>query len=175
MRFLNQEMTDIHLIYELAECNSAAARRLYAERIPNRRLPNKKTFQRLHERLRDTGSFNKRVSSGGRPRTTRTVQLEERILNYIEENDSISIRGIAAIENITHTTVWTILRKQQLYPYHIQRVQFLNEHDFPQRIAFCTWFLQMFTADHYFLSAVLFTHEAGFSRDGIFNFHNTHH
>lgn len=79
----------MHLMYGLAECNSAAARRLYAERFPNRRQPDKKTFQRLHERLRDTCSFNKRVSNGGRPRTTRTVHLEEWILNYVEEKSAL--------------------------------------------------------------------------------------
>lgn len=38
-----------------------------AKRFPRRYLPNKKTFQRLYERLRDTGSFKKRLSGGGKP------------------------------------------------------------------------------------------------------------
>ncbi|KAL2735650.1 hypothetical protein V1478_002398 [Vespula squamosa] len=33
---------------------------LYANRFLDRRLLNKKTFQRLHERLQDAGSFKKR-------------------------------------------------------------------------------------------------------------------
>lgn len=56
-----QEMVDKHQIYGFAECNSVEARHLYANRFSNRCLLNKKTFQRLHEHLRDTGSSKKRV------------------------------------------------------------------------------------------------------------------
>ena len=51
--YTNREMADMHLIYGLAGCNSAEARRLYENRFPGRRIPNKKTFQRLNERLRE--------------------------------------------------------------------------------------------------------------------------
>lgn len=49
--YSNQEMANIHLMHDLAECNSAEARYLYANRFPNRRLSDKKTFQRLDKRL----------------------------------------------------------------------------------------------------------------------------
>lgn len=41
----------------LDECNSAEARCLYVNRFPNRHLSDKKTFQRLDERLWDTGYY----------------------------------------------------------------------------------------------------------------------
>ena len=51
MEYSNQEITEMHLMYGRAQCNANEARRLYSEQFPNRRLPNSKTFQRIHERL----------------------------------------------------------------------------------------------------------------------------
>lgn len=67
-------------------------------------LPNKKLFQRLNERLRETGSFKKQVSDSGKPMNVRTVNCEERILNHIEEDNRTSTRRIAAMENVGHMT-----------------------------------------------------------------------
>ena len=64
--------------------------------------------------------------------------------------------------------------RDSLYPYHLQRVQGLSETDFPPRKAFCTWLLQMCAQDQTFLSTILFTDEAKFTRNGVQNFHNTH-
>lgn len=55
MNYTNAEYADIHLIYGMANCNAVEARRLYVERYPNRRAPNRKTFVRTDQRLRETG------------------------------------------------------------------------------------------------------------------------
>nr|CAH7736070.1 unnamed protein product [Callosobruchus chinensis] len=65
----------------------------------------------------------------GRPAIVRTVQMEEAVLNEIERNPETSTRKIAHELNIIHVTVWQILRDQQLYPYHMQRVQALIPRD----------------------------------------------
>ena len=50
------------LMYGLAECNSFEIRRLYADRFFNRHFSDKKTFhQKLHECIRDTSLFKKRL------------------------------------------------------------------------------------------------------------------
>nr|CAH7740110.1 unnamed protein product [Callosobruchus chinensis] len=49
----------------------------------------------------------------GRPAIVRTVQMEEAVLNEIERNPESSTRKIAHELNITHVTVWQILRYQQ--------------------------------------------------------------
>jgi hypothetical protein len=64
--------------------------------------------------------------------------------------------------------------RQGLHPYHLQRVQHLKPEGPPRRIAFCQWLLQKIDEEHNFLSIVLTTDEAGFTRDGVFNSHNTH-
>lgn len=55
MVYTFSEYADMHLMYGLASCNALEARRLYEERYPNRNIPNQKTFQRLDQRLRETG------------------------------------------------------------------------------------------------------------------------
>lgn len=55
MEYTFTEYCDMHLIYGEARCNALRAQRLYAERFPNRQLPNSKTFQRVDQRLRETG------------------------------------------------------------------------------------------------------------------------
>ncbi|XP_018368842.1 PREDICTED: ATP-binding cassette sub-family A member 2-like [Trachymyrmex cornetzi] len=110
----------------------------------------------------------------GKPMTVRTPVLEEAVLNEIEAHPETSTRKIARTLNVSNYVIWRILKEQQLYPYHIQRVQRLLPCDFPQRLAFCQWILQKLEENPQFLSQVLFTDEANFSRNAIINFHNNH-
>ena len=103
--------------------------------------------------------------------TNRNSRFEEPVLHHVERNTDVSTRRIARTENAAHVTVWRILREQQLCPYHFQRVQGLTETDQP-RVDLYTWFLQMYEREESFVSTILFTDEASFTRDGIFNFHN---
>ncbi|XP_026827882.1 uncharacterized protein LOC113562485 [Ooceraea biroi] len=105
----------------------------------------------------ETGSFARRTTDiPGRPRTTRTPALEEAVLNAIEHHPETSTRKIAADLHVSHKLVWTILREQQLYPYHIQRVQALLPRDFPQRLTFCRWMQQKIARNPQFVAEVQF-------------------
>ena len=50
------EMADMILCYGFCNSNGEAAAREYAERYPNRRHPEARTFSRIYQRLRETGS-----------------------------------------------------------------------------------------------------------------------
>ncbi|CAH1113854.1 unnamed protein product, partial [Psylliodes chrysocephalus] len=126
----------------LADGNAREARLIYQKRFPNRVLSSAPTFSSLHRRLAETGSFKRAADIVGRPRAVRTPELEEAVLNAVEENLETSTRIIAEALNSTQSTVWIIIHDQQLYPYHIQRVQALLPRDFPQRINMCQWFLR---------------------------------
>nr|CAH7729232.1 unnamed protein product [Callosobruchus chinensis] len=107
-------MTDMPFCYGMAQGNAHAARRIYHERYPQRAVPAVRTFIRIHARLSETGSFKRSRVVIGRPAIVRTVQMEEAVLNEIERNPETSTRKIAHELNITHVTVWQILRQQQL-------------------------------------------------------------
>nr|CAH7758052.1 unnamed protein product [Callosobruchus chinensis] len=141
----------------MAQGNAHAARRIYYERYPQRAVPAVRTFIRIHARLSKRGGFKRSTVVIGRPAIVRTVRMEEAVLNEIERNPETSTRKIAHELNITHVTIWQILRHQQLYPYH-----------------FCNLLKNHILRNPNFLSQVLFTDEACFSRNAIINFHNNH-
>lgn len=172
--YTNAEMADMHFLYGRANGNGLRARRLYAELYPERTLPHHSVFARIHQRLREEGNFSRTTVDCGRSREVRTVALEEAVLNLIEESPGTSTRQIARELNVSHCTVFRILKEQMLYPYHIQRVQALLPRDFLPRLIFCQWIIQMITQAPQFLSRILFTDEASFSRESIRNFHNNH-
>ena len=167
------EFANIHFCYGLADGNAREAQRLYAERFPGFRVPCLRTFIRTHQNLSETGNFTNRIE-GGRPREVRNPQTEEQILHAIDINPGLSTRQIARDLNVSQPTVWRVLHENSLYPYHIQRVQGLLPQDFPRRLDFSRWILRKCAHNPDFLSRVLFSDEAHFTRDGIVNYHNLH-
>ncbi|GFV39704.1 uncharacterized protein TNCV_4330251 [Trichonephila clavipes] len=92
----------------------------------------------------------------------------------VETTPSLSTRCIANEIGISYSSVWRILDDSALHPFHYQRVQSVKECDFASRQAFSQWYLQQRIANPFFAASVLFTDEASFSREGIFNTHNSH-
>src|SRR5678816_4419632 len=96
MNYTNNEMCDMHFVYGRTNGNSLAAMRLYEEMYPNRVIPHHTMFARLHQRLREKGSFKKPTNGNGRPRTVSTPDVEEPVLQELEDSPTTSTRKIAA-------------------------------------------------------------------------------
>lgn len=158
----------------MAHGNPLLARRLYCEHFPDRQHPNFKTFTAVHNRLRETGTFKFNMADTGRDRLVRDVQLEEDVLQMFERNPSTSTRVVGRELGCGKSTVWRILNGEGLYPFKLQKVQALKPADYPRRVDFSRWFLHMDIQDQMFLEKVLFTDEASFSREGIFNSRTSH-
>lgn len=171
-RYSNAELADMHLTYGAANCSGRLAQRMYAQHYPLRQTPCRTFFARLHQRLSDSGSF--RASRPERVRRPRTRINEEAVLDLVQNNPGCSTRGIARRVGLSHMTVWRILHSHHMYPFRMQRVQLLQDGDFAPRVAFARWYLEMCARDTRFSDKVLFTDEATFTREGIFNSHNTH-
>lgn len=168
------EYTDIHYVYGLADGNSSLARRLYAERFPNRNQPGHKVFIAVHNRLKESGSVKKCSDIVGRPRAVRSLAYEEAVLNQVGHNPSTSTRAIAHDMNASKSTVWRTLHEQLLYPFKCQKVQELHPGDYAQRLDLSRWVLHKQVEYPNFLKNVLFTDESTFSREGVFNVKNNH-
>lgn len=107
--YTNAELADMYFIYGLADGNGRNVQRLYQQRYPTRCYPNRKTFEGIHRRLREHGTFQTATFNSGRPRSTRTADVEQAILDAIERNPGTSTRGIAAIlGNVTRSMVWNV-------------------------------------------------------------------
>ena len=109
-----------------------------------------------------------------RPRTIRYSELEKSLICVVDADPSLSTRCKAVRKRVSHMTVWRILHENLLYPYHYQCAQELNKGDFEPRRCLCHRMLQQYSVFINFLACILFTDQAAFTRDGIFNFHNTH-
>jgi hypothetical protein len=106
------------------------------------------------QHLRDYGTFSPVNRDRGHSRSRRILDLEPEILQ-----PNVSCRRLALRIGLSSFTIWRTL--------HEQRVQHLKPEDPPRRIAFCQWFLQKIDEEPNFLSIVLTTDEAGFTRDGV--------
>lgn len=104
----------------------------------------------------------------------RTVEFEEEVLHHVEANPSTSVRAIAHDMGAARSTVWRVLRDQQLHPYRLLQVQAMGLEDHLPRRRFCRWWLQQELRQPHFGRYVLFTDEACFTRDGYFNSRNSH-
>lgn len=167
------ELTDMHFCYGMANGSTYEAARLYQERFPNRRQPHRQMFQRIHSRLHETGTL-RRPTPPGQIRHRRTPSFEEEVLERAAENPSTSTRAIAHALAVPHSSVWKVLHENLQHPYHVQKVQALEPADFERRIQFSHWFLQQSAELPQFSSNVMFSDESCFTRDGLFNTHNSH-
>ncbi|GBL99248.1 hypothetical protein AVEN_177293-1 [Araneus ventricosus] len=109
-----------------------------------------------------------------RERPARTLDIEENVLHQVQQTLSLSTRSVAHAVEISRSSVWTILRENEIHPYHVQRIQTLQPGDYEPRIAFAQWYLEKCVTDSILPTKVLFTDEASFTREGIFNTHNAH-
>lgn len=109
----------------------------FRETFPQRRCPSRATFTRIDRNLRDTGSFTLVTINRGVGRNVRIRNAEEQVLHLIQENPGLSTRFVTATMGVSYANVWRILRRENLYPYHLQRVQGLSYVDFQPRLTFC--------------------------------------
>jgi hypothetical protein len=168
-QFSNEEYADIIFVYGFCNGNSEAARREYQERFPGRRIPNTKTFSSVYQHLRTRGSFPTCSFSVER-QVNHRVNDELCVINHIQHSPGTSTRRISYRTGLSKNKVWRILHKENLYPFRLQKVQNLLPTDYPQRLNFCHWLLD--NADKVY--SILFTDEATFTRNGVFNSRNTH-
>ena len=173
--YTREELADIHLVYGEARGNTHLAARLHRERFPARHHPKHTTFRSVHQRLRDTGYLGTRRPDAGARRTRRTPAFEEDVLRIVYQNPSTSTRLVARSLNASKSSVHRVLRTEQLYPFHLHKVQALQPADFGCRLDFCNWVLDRRDEQPDFVSNIIFTDEATFTRNGlILNHRNSH-
>ncbi|GFY67640.1 uncharacterized protein TNIN_346301 [Trichonephila inaurata madagascariensis] len=131
--YTNQEMVDIIFTYGVADGNALEAQGLCWERIPSKRLPNRKTFECLHRRLRETVSFVSGMPDTGR---TRIPELKEHVLHKFEEQPEKSKWTVSTAANVSHMMDCRVLGAESLRPYHAHWVHALNATDHQPRVDF---------------------------------------
>lgn len=175
MDFPFTEQTDMLLVLGFCQGNCRESVRVYQERYPYRRIPNRKTFARIECRLRERGSLVPARFNTGRPRQARTPLVEEAVLQEVENHPEISTRILERRTGIPKTTIHQIFRDQLIRPFHIQRVQELLPFDPESRVNFAQIIQERIAlGDGFQANKILFTDESCFTRRGVTNLHNEH-
>jgi hypothetical protein len=166
-----------HMLLTLGACNSRAGTdaREYAVRYPGWRHPDANVFRRLEQRLHVTGSVTSTpLANAGRSRTVRTPANEDAILQLWNESrgeahaishdnwdypNRGSSKYFMAINCVHTTTRGAHICFQTIVLYGCN---FTNGNDINT--------LRMSS----FLHNILWTDEACFTREVVFNVHNSH-
>ena len=100
----------------------------YQRRFPTRRVRDERVFLNTHRRLRETGNTSYRREHN--IMRAENVELDERILNAVRAQPSISTRRLAYQSHTSQRQVLRVLNGENLY--HSTPVQGLLPEDFPQ-------------------------------------------
>jgi len=167
--FSRVEYCDMHFVYGFCDGNARAGVQEYQRRFPDRRIPSRSVFTRIHQTLLGTVSLP-RVSLQSETEVVRTINKRENILQMVQRSPRLSTRRMASRIGVSRMQVWQTLHEENLYPCHDQRVQHLEPGDHAQRMDLCHWI----KAYPEMLSVILFSEEASFTRDGVNNLRNVH-
>lgn len=169
-QYSNQHVADIHFVYGLCNGNANRAVTEYARMFPNRPTPNSRTFVRIHLRIAEHGI---RKPANERLRLV-SPEEEEDILRLITQDPRLSVKRISNMLNLSKWSVWRVLKREGLHPYHFRRVQDILEPDYAIRAVFCSWINRKTRQEENFLKRILWTDEATFTRSGYSNHRNEH-
>jgi len=132
------EYCDLHLVYGLCDGNARAAVQEYHRRFPDRRIPSRIVFMRIHQTLRDTGSLPS-VSLQSEREVVRTINTRENLLQMVQRTPRLSTLRMASRIGLSRMQVWRTFHEEDLYAYHDQRVQRLGPGDHAKRMDLCHW------------------------------------
>lgn len=171
--YSTREYAEMVFVYGFCNGNASLARLEYQRRYPNRRIPCRRAFADVYQRLVNTGSA---VANNRERRSDAAAEeVEGGILRAVEVQPSVSVRRLAVQLQLPRTRVHRTLQNNGLYPFHLTPVQDLLPGDAQRRVEFCQWLLRQQEEDEVFIKNILWTDEAQFTRDGVTNHHNLHH
>ena len=77
-------------------------------------------FRSVCVKAAKSGTVHRRVDGQGRGHIVPTPEAEEAVLQYVENNLSVSTLDIARHFHMSHVTVWRILQEMLLRLYHLE-------------------------------------------------------
>ena len=159
----------MHFVCGFCNGNACAAIEEYQRHFPDRRIPSRGVFTRIHLTMQETGCLPS-VAVQSEREVLRMINTRENILEMVQRSPHLSTRRMASRIGVSRMQVSRTLHEEDLYPYHDQRVLHLEPGDNAQRFDLCHWI----TAHPELLSVILFSDEVSFTRDGINNSRNVH-
>lgn len=165
MSYSSDERNDMLFCYYVSNRNVNAASQLYYQSYMERRQPDVRLFAKLESNLKKYGAFTK-------PQNVRNkikVETEERVLAYAAFKPTTSLREIAQECNTSKDEAHIILKQNNFKPYHFHVGNTLYPTDYERRLRFARWIIMESNANDGFSKTILFTDEAKFTNNGMFN------
>lgn len=103
--YSNQEMADMHFMYDRANGNVSAAQRLYAE---NFLIKGFILFKDIHQCYCESGWFETCHRDSSRSRSASTPNTKNRILRTAKENLRISVRIYSQCSSYLENALWAV-------------------------------------------------------------------
>ncbi|GBL92845.1 hypothetical protein AVEN_4547-1 [Araneus ventricosus] len=159
--------------YYKKDVSAGLQNQLYRERFPEGPYSTRHPILKVVKRLRETGCVASRPRVR-RPRILGCNVKPEDILAYVLAHPQSSTKMISENCGLSKSHVWTILNESGAHPYQSTVVQGLLPRDAERHY---TWrnFVMNNLEDHpTFLADIVWTDEACFSRNGMFNKQKVH-
>lgn len=147
----------------------AEACELFNHEHPDRPPINRSTVTKLVVKFTETGSVKDRPRQG-RPQVGEHVKLN--VLLEAEERHHVSTRQLALANQVAHSFVVKLFKKEHYCPYKVKLVQELHEGDEDRRLQFCEDVMLRCDQNPNFLENIVFTDEATFCLNGSVHPHN---
>ena len=93
--FSHVEYCDVHFVYGFCNGNAVAAVEKYRRLFPDRRIPSRRVFTRIHQTLRDTGCLPS-VAVRSEMEVIGTIDTRENILEMVQRSPRLSTRRMAS-------------------------------------------------------------------------------
>lgn len=169
----NEDYVNLILIH--GECDKVVSRTcaLFIRRYPDRPRPSHDTVKRVIKNLKEYGCFeakNLKVKP-----IVDNNENEINILGYYTAFPEASVRNGERDLGISMKSIHRVLKKHNYHPYSYNLVQHLKETDYNRRVEFAEWVTVKSQENHNFLRNIIWCDESKFTKNGLYNRHNSHY
>ena len=105
--FSHVKYCDMRFVYGFCDGNTRAAVEEYQRRFPDPRILSRSVFTRIHQTLRDTGSFPS-VSVQSEREVVRKINTRENILEMFQRSPRLSTHRMTSRISVSRMQVWRI-------------------------------------------------------------------
>lgn len=170
--YTNQDFVNLLVIY--GECNKVFTRTCdtFATRYPGKPKPSPDIIRRLIFNLTNYGSLKRKII-----KTKPVVNKEANeitVLGYFAAFPEASLKDASRDLGLNKMSMQRILAKHKWHPYSYNLVHSLKLSDCERRVNFAEFIIMRNHENDQFLNDIIWSDEAKFNKNGIFNRRNSH-
>ena len=103
--FSHLEYCDMHFVYGFCDDNARAAVDEYQRHFPDRRIPSRGVFSRIHQTMRETGCLPS-VTVQSEREVVPLINTRENILEIVQRSPQLSTCRTVSHISMSHMQVW---------------------------------------------------------------------